>query len=145
MKTFAAVGTFILFGMGTWAAQPAFSQNGPNNLMSPTYRAPVAQAAVPQELSRKQVKRLAATAESAADHLKLANYFRAEANSLEARATAYEKAATNLRNGPMVKNLTAPSTPGRYEFIAKGFRDEAQVDRSQAAAHEEMAKEIASL
>lgn len=145
MKTFAAVGTFILFGMGTWAAQPAFSQNGPNNLMSPTYRAPVAQAAVPQELSRKQVKRLAATAESAADHLKLANYFRAEANSLEARATAYEKAATNLRNGPMVKNLTAPSTPGRYEFIAKGFRDEAKSDRSQAAAHEEMARKVASL
>ena len=145
MKTFAAVGTFILFGMGTWAAQPAFSQNGPNNLMSPTYRAPVAQAAVPQELSRKQVKRLAATAESAADHLKLANYFRGEATSLEARATAYEKAATNLRNGPMVKNLTAPSTPGRDEFTAKGFRDEARLDRSQAAVHEEMAREVASL
>jgi hypothetical protein len=144
MKTFAAVGTFIMFAMGT-LAEPAFSQNGPKNLMSPTYRAPVAQTAVPQELTRKQVKRLAATAESAADHLKLANYFRGEANSLEARATAYENAAVNLRNGPIVKNLTAPSTPGRYEFIAKGFRDEAKSDRSQAAAHDEMAREVASL
>jgi hypothetical protein len=146
MKTFAAVATFILFAMGTWAAEPAFSQNGPKNLMSPTYRArATVQAAVPQELTRKQVKRLAGTAELAADHLKLASYFRAEANSLDARATAYEKAAVNLRNGPMVKNLTAPSTPGRYESIAKGFRDEAQFDRSQAAAHEEMAREVASL
>jgi hypothetical protein len=77
--------------------------------------------------------------------LKLANYFQAEANSLEARATAYEKAAANLRNGPLVKNLTAPSTPGRYESIVKEFRDEAKSDRSRAAAHEEMAREVASL
>jgi hypothetical protein len=144
MKTFAAVGTFIILAMGT-LAQPAFSQKGPKNLMSPTYRAPIAQVAGPQELTRKQVKRLAATAESAADHLKLANYFRGEANSLEARATAYEKVAADLRNRPMVKNLTAPSTPGRYEFIAKGFHDEAKSDRSEAAAHVEMAREVASL
>src|SRR6516164_4452863 len=145
MKTFLAVGSFIMFAVGAWTAVPAFAQNGPKNLMSPTYRAPVAQAAVPQELTRKQVKRLTATAESVADHLRLANYFQAEANSAEARATAYERAAETLRNGPMVKNLTAPSTPGRYEFIAKGFRDEAKSDRSQAAAHEEMAREVASL
>ena len=145
MKTFLAVGSFVMFAVGAWTAVPAFAQNGPKNLMSPTYRAPVAQAAVPQEPTRKQVKRLAATAESAADHLKLANYFQAEANSLEARAAAYEQAAATLRNGPLVKNLTAPSTPGRYEFIAKGFRDEAKADRSQAAAHEEMAREVASL
>ena len=145
MKTFAAVGSFVMLAVGTWAAAPAFSQNGPKNLVSPTYRAPVAQAAPSQELTRKQVKRLPATAESVADHMKLANYYRAEANSLEARATAYENAAAALRNGPMVKNLTAPSTPGRYEFTAKGFRDEAQFDRSQAAAHEEMAREVASL
>lgn len=113
--------------------------------MSPTYRAPIAQAAPSRELTRKQVKRLAATAESVADHMKLANYYQAEANSLEARATAYENAAATLRNGPMVKNLTAPGTPGRYEFTAKGFRDEAQFDRSQAAAHEAMAREVASL
>lgn len=145
MKTFAAVGSFIMLAVGTWVAQPAFSQTGPKNLVSPTYRAPVAQAARSQELTRKQVKRLAATAESVADHMKIANYYRAEANSLEARALAYEEAAATLRNGPMVKNLTAPSTPGRYEFTAKGFRDEAQFDRSQAAAHEEMAREVASL
>ena len=144
MKTIAAVGSFIVLAVGT-LAEPAFSQNGPKNLMSPTYRAPIAQAAVPQELTRKQVKRLAATAEAAADHLKLANYFQAEANSPKARATAYEKAAATLRNGPLVQNLTAPSTPGRYEFIATGFRDEAKSDRSRAAAHEEMAREVASL
>ena len=138
MKTIAAVGSFIVLAVGP-LAEPAFSQNGPKNLMSPTYRAPIAQAAVPHELTRKQVKRLAATAESAADHLKLANLLSSRGNSLEARAAAYEKAAATLRNGPLVKNLTAPSTPGRYEFIAKGFRDEAKSDRSQAAAHEEMA------
>ena len=145
MKTLAAVGSFIMLAAGVWTAAPAYAQSGPKNLMSPTYRAPVAAVAVPQELTRKQVKRLAASAESVADHMKLANYFRAEANALEARATAYETAAAALRNGPMVKNLTAPTTPGRYEFTAKGFRDEARLDRSEAAAHEEMAREVASL
>ena len=145
MKPFIAVGSFIMWAVGTLVAGPAFAQNGPKNLMSPTYRTPVVQAAVPQELTWKQVRRLTATAESAADHLKLANYFQAEANSLEAQATAYERAAATLRNGPMVKNLTGPSTPGRYEFVAKGFRDEARSDRSQAAAHEEMAREVAGL
>jgi hypothetical protein len=134
-----------MVAMGTWAAEPAFFQNGPKNLMSPTYREPAAQVAVPQQLTRKQEKRLAATAEAAVDHLQLANYFQVEANSLEVRAATYEKAAAALRNGPMIKNLAALSTPGRYEFIAKGFRDEAQFDRSQAAAHEEMAREVAGL
>jgi len=44
----------------------------------------------------------------------------------------------------MVKNLMAPTTPGRYEFFAKRFRDEAKSNRSLAEAHEEMAKDVSA-
>jgi len=134
--TYAKWTAIALFGL---AAQTAFSQIGPKNLMSPTYRAPAAQAAVSQGLTKGEVKRLSATAESRADHLKLATYYTAEADKLEAQAVGYEEAAAALRNGPMVKNLSAPTTPGRYEFVAKGFREEARSDRALAASHEHLA------
>jgi hypothetical protein len=71
--------------------------------------------------------------------MKLANYYRGEAKALDARGAACEHAATNLRNGPFVKNLTAPGTAGRWEFAAKGFREEAASDSAIAASHEAMA------
>ncbi len=94
----------------------------------------------PKELTKREVKKLAATAKTPEDHLIVAGYYRGAAGALDARAEGYEKAATKLRNGPIEKNLTAPNTAARYEFFAKGFRDEATSHRAVAAAHEEMAK-----
>ena len=139
--TAIAIALFGLF-LGTVrearAAEPACSQNGPmiKNLMALTYRAPCSQAAVPQGLTKKEVKRLTATAESSRDHSKLASYYRTEADRLDAQAAGFEEAATAYRRGPIIKNLMAPSTAGRYEFFAKGLRDEAKSDRVLAASHE---------
>ena len=140
MKTFLAVGLLTVVAGASWAAAPANFQRGPKNLMSPTYQAPPAQPAVPHELTRKEVKRLTATAELAADHLKLARYYGVKADRLDANAAAYETAAATYRNGLIVKNLMAPTTPGRYEFLAKGFREEAMSDRVLGVSHEQMAK-----
>src|SRR5215475_7618750 len=104
MKTFL-VGSFILFAVSAWAAQPATFQRGPKNLMSSTYRAPVVEAVVPQELTWKEVKRLTATAESAADHLRLASYYQTKADKLNAQGAGYEQAAATYRHGPIVRNL----------------------------------------
>jgi hypothetical protein len=109
------------------------------NLMALTYRTPCAHGVVPHELSKKEVQRLTATAETREDHLKLARYYTSAADRLEAEASAYEQAATAYRGGPMVKNLMAPGTPGRYEFLAKGLRHEAKSDRALAASHEKEA------
>ena len=156
MKTFAKNTTkwmtaiaIALFGLilGTVqearAAELACSQNGPmiKNLMAPTYRAPCSPAAVPQELTKKEVKRLTATAELREDHLRLARYYKTEAVRLDAQAAGYEAAAAAYRRTPIAKNFAAPSTPGRYEFFAKGFRDEAKSDRVLAASHEKMAQD----
>ena len=139
----ALVGLFLGTAREVRAAEPACSQNGPmiKNLMALSYRAPCAQKAVPQELTKNDVKRLAATAESREDHLKLARYYKAQADMLDAQAVGYEEAAGVYRRGPIVKNLMAPSTAGRYEFFARGFRDEAESNRALAESQEEMAKE----
>ena len=58
---------------------------------------------------------------------------------LDAQAAGYEEAAAAYRRGPIAKYLMAPSTPGRYEFLAKGFRNEANSDRLLAASHKKEA------
>lgn len=130
--TFAALALFAL-------ALPGFSQSGPKNLVSPTYRAPAAAPApLPQGLTKKEAARLAATAASREDHLKLAGYYRAESDRLDAQAAGYEEAAAAYGRGPNVKNLMAPTAVGRYEFLAKDLREEAKSNRLLAARHESM-------
>lgn len=97
---------------------------------------------VSRELTKGEVKKLEATATSAEDHLTVARFYRAEGNGLDAQAARYEDAAANLWEGPVVKNLTSPTTAGRFVFAAKGFRDEAKADRAVAASHAEMAKTV---
>ena len=60
--------------------------------------------------------------------------FLVKADILDAEAVAYEEAATRLAHGPFVKNLMAPTTPGRYDFYAKRLREEAKSNRERAAA-----------
>ena len=49
-----------------------------------------------RELTKGEVKKLAATATSAEDHLTVARFYRAEGNGLDAQAARYEDAAANL-------------------------------------------------
>jgi hypothetical protein len=94
-------GSFLGVVQNARAVEPAGSQNSP-------------------VITRTEVKKLAKTAKSAEDHLRIARYFNTQADRLEANAAGYEEAAAHYRNGPMVKNLMSPTTPGRYEFFAKG-------------------------
>jgi hypothetical protein len=115
------------------------------NLMALTYRSPAARTAVSQELTRNEIKKLTATAESAADHLKLARYYREKADGLDAQAAGYEEAAAAYRHGAIVKNLMAPNTPARFEFLAKGFREQAKIDRDLAASHQKSANNVGAV
>jgi hypothetical protein len=96
----------------------------------------------PKELTRAEVNKLAATAKLPEDHLTVARFYRAEASGLDARASVYEQAATDLRNAPVAKNLASPTAAGQFEFAAAGFREQAKADRGLAASHEEMAKTV---
>jgi len=144
MKTFLVITSFLMFSIAAWAIAPAAYQHGPKNLMSPTYRVPATTVAAPQELTKKDVKRLERIAETAADHMKIANFYLGEASKLESKAAAYENAAVALRGKPTAKNFAAPGTPARWEFVAKGFREEAVYNRAAAAAHERMATDASA-
>ena len=127
------------------AATPA-DEHGPyiKNLMSATYRAPIRPAG-PREFTKKDIKKLTARAESRQDHLKIARFWEAEANQLDFQASGYEKAAAEFRQDPAPKNLGAPNSAARWEFIATAYRDEARSDRARAASHEGLANETAGL
>jgi hypothetical protein len=146
-----SVMALALFGVLSGVAQNARAadvscpQNTPmvKNLVAYTARC-VAPAAEPQQLTGKQVKRLLVTAKSAAEHLTIARYYEAKADGLEARAASYEEAAADYRHHPTAKNLMSPTTAGRYDYLAQGFRQEAKSDRLLAASQEQMAKNAAT-
>ena len=97
---------------------------------------------IPKELTERDVKHLAAIAKTAEDHLTVAEFYRAKADDLNAKATGYELAAANLRNEPVVKNLTSPTAASRLEFQAKTFREDAKAARTLSVSHDEMAKTV---
>ena len=139
--TVAAIALFGVFtALDLRAAAPA-SQDTPlvKNLMSLTYRTPAA-APTPQSLTAKEAKKLARTAESSQDHLRLAEFYSSRANALDAAATGYDQTAAAYRNAPAAKNVMAPNTASRYEYTAKNYRREATTDRALAASQEQMAQ-----
>ncbi|PWU11318.1 MAG: hypothetical protein C5B51_02935 [Terriglobia bacterium] len=105
----------------------------------------VCEGTTPKELTSREVKKLAVTANTREDHLVVARFYRADANGLDTKAAGYERAATNLRNTPVAKNLAAPGTAARFEFAAVGFREEANAGRAIAATHEKMAADVLAL
>jgi hypothetical protein len=147
MKTFAEsilfIGALVMGANGLMAAPAAgVLGRGPviKNLMALTKRPADTQKNYQQQLTKREVRRLTATAESLEDHMKLARYYNEKADSLDAEAAGYKEAAAVYRNGPIVKNLMSPTTPGRYEYRAKTLRDEANYDRQRSEAQKKMAQ-----
>ena len=139
MKPFVLVGSCLILTATAWAAAPGMYPRGPKNLMSLTDR-PASTAVAPRGLTQADARRLARTAEKASEHIKLANFYRGEAEKLDAKATAYEKAAAEVRERPVAKNFAAPGASERWEFAANGFRKESAANRSTATAHERMSR-----
>lgn len=111
---------------------------GPKNFVSPTYRGPAVQPVGPEGLTNREAKRLAVSAKSPSDHMKLVEFYTAKAELLDAQAAGYEQAAAAYRNAPKIKNLMSPTTPGQYEFFAKRLHEEADSNWALVAAHEGM-------
>lgn len=110
---------------------------------------PDARAAVPKQLSKKEVKELIATAKSPDDHMKLARYYKAEADRLDAEANEHEELAAAYRQSTVsqaaaMKNPMASNTARHCEYFAKTVREAAKSARELAASHEHMAKDAAA-
>jgi len=97
---------------------------------------------MPQSINNdKDLKSALKAAKTPEDHERIAAYYKAKSERLETEAAEYEQAAASCRNGPVVKNLTAPNTAARYDYIAEGFHEKAKANRKLAASQEQMAKD----
>ena len=140
--------TFALFGLllgsvgNARAADVSCSENGPmvKNLRAYSSRCAGTPAPEPHQLTKREIKRLTLTAKSAQDHLTIAHYYEADADRRDSLAAGYEEAAAGYGHSPTAKNLGSPTTAAHYNYLAKGFREEAKSDRILAAAQEQMAK-----
>ena len=107
-----------------------------------------ASAAQAKRLSKKEVKALVINAKSPEDHLRLARYYKAEADKLEVEAKEHDELAAAYRKSmtsqaSAMKNPMAPNTAAHCEFFAKSVREAANAAREMAASHEQMAKDAA--
>lgn len=96
-------------------------------------------------LSKKQLKDLVATAKTAADHRKLAEYYRAAAAKHEAEAKEHVELAAKYRANPTAsetKRPGAPDTASHCLTFAEHCRKQAAIMSEMAAMHEEMAKNM---
>jgi hypothetical protein len=93
----------------------------------------------PEHLSLKQLKERSRRASTAEDHAFIARQYRTEADRLDAVAANYAQAAATYAKGPMVKNLTAPTTSQRDAFTAQLLRKAAEGLRQRAASEDERA------
>ena len=128
------------------AADVSCSENGPmvKNMRAFSSRCAGTPAPEPHQLTKKEVKHLTLTAKTAQDHLTIAHYYEAEADRLDSLGAGYEEAAAGYRHNPAAKNLMSPSTAAHYDYLAKGFREEAIADRILASSQEQMAKDAAT-
>ncbi len=104
-------------------------------------------AATAKALTKKEVKVLIASAKTSEDHMKLAQYFKTEADGLEAEAKDHDEMVEAYRKNPMTQ-MRAEKTPAAVgtiehcEFLAKSYREAAKAAREMAGEHEQMAKNV---
>lgn len=98
------------------------------------------------QLTKKQVKALAATAMTSEDHMQLSRYFSREADRLEAESRQHEQLANEYRRSPIsqamaMKNPMGPRTAAHCDFFAKATHEAALKSRALVADHQQMAME----
>lgn len=93
-------------------------------------------------LSKKELKTLIASAKTKEDHQKLADYYKAETDRLEAEAADHDEMAEAYKKNPNPMAVKHPEAfgEGHCHEMARRFRDAAQKAKELAAMHEDMAK-----
>jgi hypothetical protein len=92
-------------------------------------------------LSKKELKTLIATAKTPAQHTKLANYYRYEANEFQARAKEHEEMGADYDKNPALHPVPKGQTLGDHcRNLMRYYSDAAKTATEMAAMHEEMAK-----
>lgn len=96
-----------------------------------------------KQLSKSELKHLIATAETKADHERIAQYFDAEAAKYEAEAKEHAELAQSYRAAgtPSAKYPGGMQTFNHCDSLSKSLQKAAEDARQLAAEHREMEKE----
>jgi hypothetical protein len=96
----------------------------------------------PETLSKKQLHSLIATAKTPAEHQRISNYYRTQAQSYLAQSKEHAQMAKGYKANPAVNNTKfAIQTVGHCEYFAKTFGEQSVKAEELAKMHEQMAKD----
>jgi|GEM_PF-1908860 hypothetical protein len=95
-----------------------------------------------QQLSGKQVSALIASAKTSAEHQKIADYYRAKAQSYLAESNEHERMAAQFAANPITNNAkTVHGTVNHCQYLAQSLKAKSVRAQELAFEHEKMAKQ----
>lgn len=94
-----------------------------------------------EKLGKKQLLSLIATAKTPAEHRRIAEYFKAEAQDYLAQSKDHEQMAEAYKKNPVLSNDKFHlGTVNHCEYLAQHFREVAAQFQELAEIHEKMAQ-----
>jgi hypothetical protein len=100
---------------------------------------PLAQSAVQQTLTKKELKALTASAKTTVDHERLAKYYRFEAKRLEAKQREHEWELAEYYENPVRYPSKYPTMGDHCRSLASYYKMAAAKATAKAEMHEELA------
>ena len=99
---------------------------------------------VPPRISSQQLERLAAEAQTPAEHARIAQYYEAKAQDYLAQAHVHEAMIENFKaNATRVNNKNQASTIGHCQYFVYNYKALAAKSERLAQMHEQMASAVA--
>ena len=103
----------------------------------------VAQSNSQEGVTKKELKQAISSASTSEDHLKIAHYYKEDAERLDGEAKEHAALAEAYRKSPTYHEQKHPmsgSTAGHCQWLADRYTEMAQKEREMAKLHEDMAK-----
>jgi len=98
-------------------------------------------ATAPEQISKKQLSTLIATAKTPAEHERIAQYYRAQSANLLAQSQQHAQMAEQFRGNSATNNAkVAQQTVNHCEYLAQSLKAKAARAQQLAEQHEEMAR-----
>lgn len=93
------------------------------------------------KLTKHQLLSLIATAKTPTDHLRLAQYYEAQAKYYLAQSSLHQEMAAAYRKNPPISGKYSINSANHCDFFAQSFKEDATKMQELANMHEQMAKD----
>ena len=102
-----------------------------------------AQSKGPESWTNKDLKQAVSSANTAEDHLRIAQYYKHDADRLDGEAKEHADLADAYKKSPTYEEQKHPMsgrTAGHCQWLSDRYTEMAQKERELAKTHEDMAK-----